>query len=201
MKSQKIRQMTHLAILTAIILLMAFTPIGYLKIGLLSMTLIMIPVAVGAIVDGPKAGSFLGLIFGLTSFAQGFGLDAWGSMLFSVNPFYFALLTIVPRILMGLLAGLIFRALSKTKLYRIAPVIASLSAALLNTVLFMGFLATLFLRTPGVFDLESYSFSSVITTIVLMVGVQGLAEAALTCIVGSAVSTALLKASRRHQST
>jgi len=199
MKTQKIRQMTHLAILTAIILLMAFTPIGYLKIGPLSMTLIMIPVAVGAITDGVGAGAFLGLVFGLTSFAQGFGLDAFGSMLFSVNPLYYAILTVLPRVLMGLLAGLIYKALCSAGLRRPAPVIASLSAAVLNTLFFMSCLVLLFLRTPGVFDLSDYSLSNILVTVVAMVGIQGLCEAALTCAIGSAVSAALLKLSQKKQ--
>ncbi len=51
----------QLALLTAIELIMAFTPLGYLKIGPVSITFMAIPVAVGAIVLGPISGAFFGL--------------------------------------------------------------------------------------------------------------------------------------------
>jgi len=78
--------MVRLAVVTAIIILMAFTPIGYLKYGPLSITFLQIPVVVGAIVLGPASGAFLGGVFGATSLAQCFGLDAFGTMLFGLNP-------------------------------------------------------------------------------------------------------------------
>jgi uncharacterized membrane protein len=65
-------RMVQLALFTAIILLMTFTPIGYIKIpGLgLAITLLVVPVTVGAIVLGPVNGAFLGGVFGVTSFVQ-----------------------------------------------------------------------------------------------------------------------------------
>ena len=53
MKKLNLGRMTRLAILAAILLLMAFTPLGYLKIGPFSMTLLMIPVAIGAAKEEP----------------------------------------------------------------------------------------------------------------------------------------------------
>ena len=51
-KQKKTVFMAEIAILAALILIMAFTPIGYLRIGALSLTLLMIPVSVGAVVMG-----------------------------------------------------------------------------------------------------------------------------------------------------
>ena len=45
-----------------------------------------VPVAVGAIILGPKGGAICGLAFGITSFMQCFGMGAFGTMLFSINP-------------------------------------------------------------------------------------------------------------------
>lgn len=53
-------RMTQLALLIAIILLMAFTPIGYIKTLGLEITLIVVPVAVGAILLGPMSGGYWG---------------------------------------------------------------------------------------------------------------------------------------------
>lgn len=201
MKRSNLGKMTRLAILTAIILIMAFTPLGYLHIGPLSMTLIMIPVAVGAITMGPGVGAFLGTVFGLSSFVQAFGLDAFATMLFSFNPFYYFLLTMVPRVLMGLLCGLIFLAFSKKDSLRpVGFVVSSFSAAALNTVLFMSALVLFFLPYEEVFALPDHSFKTVITAMAIMVGVQGLVEALICTVVGAAISAALYSYYNRHKS-
>ena len=54
------KYLVEMALLVAIILLMAFTPIGYIKTAGLEITLIVIPVAVGAVTLGPAAGAILG---------------------------------------------------------------------------------------------------------------------------------------------
>ena len=66
------KYLVEMALLVAIILLMAFTPIGYIKTAGLEITLIVIPVAVGAVTLGPAAGAILGGVFGIPSFIQGF---------------------------------------------------------------------------------------------------------------------------------
>ena len=70
------KYLVEMALLVAIILLMAFTPIGYIKTAGLEITLIVIPVAVGAVTLGPAAGAILGGVFGITSFIQCFGMCA-----------------------------------------------------------------------------------------------------------------------------
>ena len=82
---QKIRQMVQLSILTALVLLLAFTPIGYLRIGALTITFLPVPVVIGAVLMGPRAGAFLGCVFGLTSFAQCFGIDPFCGYLPAVS--------------------------------------------------------------------------------------------------------------------
>ena len=59
-KHQKTLKLVETAMLAAIVVLMSFTPIGYLKIGALSITFIMIPVVIGGITVGPAAGAVLG---------------------------------------------------------------------------------------------------------------------------------------------
>lgn len=59
-RMQKTVRLVELALLTAIIAVMTFTPIGYLKLGPLELTLIMVPVIIGAVTLGPAAGAFWG---------------------------------------------------------------------------------------------------------------------------------------------
>ncbi len=58
------------ALFAAIIIIMAFTPLGYIPLVVINATTIHIPVILGAIFCGPKRGAFLGFIFGFTSFIK-----------------------------------------------------------------------------------------------------------------------------------
>ena len=82
---EKLKQLVRLSALTAIIVLMGFTPLGYLKVGVVSITFLMIPVVIGAIIVGPTGGAILGAVFGATSFAQCFGYDWFGTSLMGLS--------------------------------------------------------------------------------------------------------------------
>jgi len=180
--------MVRLAALIAIIIVMAFTPLGYFKYGTLSITFIMIPVVIGAIILGPSAGAILGGIFGLTSLMQCFGLDAFGTMLFGINPLGTIFMCIVPRILMGWLSGLIFLGLhriDKTKV--ISYAVASLSGAVLNTAMFVAALIIIFGNTPLL-----HSFGSSTAQIIgALITINALIEAIVCLLVGASISKAL----------
>ena len=107
------KYLVEMALLVAIILLMAFTPIGYIKTAGLEITLIVIPVAVGAVTLGPAAGAILGGVFGITSFIQCFGMSAFGTLLLGVNPVFTFLVCVPTRILDGWLTGLIYAGLKE----------------------------------------------------------------------------------------
>ena len=113
MKKSETIKLTTTAIFTAILVLMAFTPLGYLKTGGLEISFSMIPVALGAMLLGPACGAILGAVFGITSFIQCFGMSAFGAALLGINPFLTAAVCIIPRTLMGWLTGLIFNAIQK----------------------------------------------------------------------------------------
>lgn len=182
----------ELALLVAIVLLMAFTPLGYIKTGGLDIALIVVPVAVGAVTLGPVAGAVLGGVFGLTSFIRSFS-SAIGMMMLSVNPFFCFLVCVPTRVLEGLLTGFIYQGLKKTKLpSNISVSIASLCCPLLNTLFFMGTLVTLFADVMR----EQYGMTKVIPFVAAFVGINGVVEAIACFVVGAAISMALKKALR-----
>ena len=89
-----------LGLMTGILLLMAYTPLGYLNIGPLAITFNVIPVAIAAITLGPAGGAAIGAVFGMTSFLQCIGIggsSAMGAMLFSINPFLAFVQRFIPR--------------------------------------------------------------------------------------------------------
>lgn len=68
MKNEKTYELVLTALFTAIIIIMAFTPLGYIPLVVINATVIHIPVILGALFLGPRKGAFLGFVFGLTSF-------------------------------------------------------------------------------------------------------------------------------------
>jgi uncharacterized membrane protein len=182
-------KMVRMAVLVAILLIMAYTPLGYLKAGPVEITFLMIPVAIASVVVGPGAGALIGGIFGLTSFLQCFGASPFGAALLAINPIFTFILTMIPRILAGWLPGLIFRAMERGNTPKTVSVaVASLSAALFNTIFFVGFLLVLFGNTDYI---RSFG-ENTMAIIGVLVTTNALIEVVVCTIVGAAVSRALI---------
>ena len=195
MEKKRIVYLAQLGILAAVVLLMAFTPLGYLRLPGLSVSLLMIPVAIGAVVMGPAAGAILGCLFGLTSFAQCFMGDVLGGILVAENVFFAFLVCVASRTVAGLLCGVIFRAFKGSR--KLGPVLAAnLAASLLNTVLFLGMLGLLFFNlsfTPEQAEALGNLGSALAVVIVTATSINAPIELALCGIVGTAVCKAVLK--------
>lgn len=193
----QIRYMVQLAVLIAIILVLELSGVGMIRTLGLELTILQIPVIIGAIVMGPTAGGILGAVFGLISFWECFGKSQFGVALLSINPFLTFLVCVPPRLLMGLCCGWIFNGLhkiDKTRGQMVAFIGASLSGALLNTVFFMTTLVLCFYNTEYIQSFVTYFGSTnVFTFILAFVGIQGAVEAGLSTVVGTAVSRALYK--------
>lgn len=191
--------LVEMALLTAIILLMAFTPVGYIRTLGLEITLIVVPVAVGAVTLGAGAGAVLGGVFGITSFIQCFGMSPFGAALLGINPFLTFLVCVPTRILMGWLTGLLYQGCSKFgPLKKIALPFANLCCPLLNTLFFMGTLTLFFYQSDYVQEsVRILGAQNPLMFILLFVGVNGLVEAAACFVAGSAISRALQKVVKR----
>ena len=192
------RGMVELSLMSAIIIVMAMTPLGYLKTPFLSITLLTIPVAVGAIILGPKGGAFLGAVFGATSFAQAISGAGMTAILFQTHPLGVLFLCFVPRILEGFFCGLIAKIARKTKYKKAAFYIAGISCPVLNTVLFMGTVVVLFYQTDYIQNLvTSFGVNNPLTFVIALVGFQGVIEALVCGIVSGTISLTLSKALKR----
>ena len=185
------RSTTLLGLLTAILMVLSMTPLGYLNIGPLAISFNMIPVAVGAAALGPMGGAVLGAVFGMTSFLQCLGIggsSAMGVILFHINPFLAFVQRFVPRLVTGFLVGYVYRGVRKFFKAGIAGGAAGFCAALLNTVLFMGALVLLFGNTQYLTDLMAGR--NVIVFICTFVGVNAVLEMiAATAVTGALCAT------------
>ena len=194
MRNTKTSNMTIMALMTAVLLIFACTPIGTIPIGPLSISLNMIPVAICAVAMGPAGGAAAGAIFGLLSFLQCFGIgipSGMGIILVGINPFLAFIQRFVPRLLDGLLLGYIFRAVSKKNVY-VACAVTGFFSAFLNTVFFMGALVLLFGNTEYVQGL--IAGRNIIVFICAFVGVNAVVEMVVATLITGAVGSALFRA-------
>ena len=191
----KITKLAILGLMTGVLLLMAYTPLGYLNIGPLAITFNMIPVAICAITLGPLGGAIAGAVFGLTSFLQCIGIggtSAMGAVLFEINPILAFIQRFIPRLLDGLLLGYIFQAVRKWKNSYLACTVTGFCSAFLNTVFFMTALILLYGNTEYVQGLMGGK--NVIVFVCTFVGINAVFEILSATIITGAVGAALVKA-------
>ena len=193
MRNSKVTKMVQMAILIAIIVLMAFTPIGFIRTAGLEIQLIMIPVVIGAMILGPAAGALFGFVFGMLSFFQCFGMSPFGAVLLGINPFLTFVVCVPTRTLAGFLSGLVFKLLKKVdKTKLICYFVGGLAGAVFNTIFFMSTLMLFFWNTDYIQSLNADGLN-VFAFVVAFVGLNGLLEWPATCIAGGLVSKAVHK--------
>ncbi len=211
-KRSKVAKLTLLGMLTAILIVL-----GYVNIPMpagLSITFNMIPVAVAAIAMGIPGGLGIGTVFGLISFLQCFnicGTSPLGITLLAQSRDMFVqaghstvtagllagglmfLQRVVSRTMVGLMAGLIWKGLKKTRvpLY-FKGLITGFAAAFFNTLFFMSTLVLIFSGTPQM--ASSLAGRGFFAYLAASVGVNAIVEMGVSAAVTGAVAVALKKA-------
>ena len=135
-KRNSIFQMVELAVLTAIVLVLQMTG-AVIRIPFLgtSVSLVLIPIALGAMLLGPAAGAWLGFVFGAITYIMGgvMGLDPFTLFLFQDHPLITAGICFIKSTLAGFLGGLVYKLLKETK-----PLLAVFLCAMLIPVVNTG---------------------------------------------------------------
>lgn len=189
------RNFVILALLVGIVLLMSWTPVGYLHLGVLEISFLVVPVAIAGVALGPWGGMIAGAVFGITSFLQCLGIGGtspFGAALLNIQAFFAFLLCFVPRALDGLIVGLIHKLLAKHAPAAVSCGVAGFAAAFCNTVLFMSALILLFGSTDYI--QRMIDGQNLLKFVCAFVGVNALAEMAASTILTCAIGTALTKA-------
>ena len=202
--NKQTKNLVQIALLVAVMIVLNFTNLGLITIPFspLKVTTLHIPVIIGACLMGPKMGGILGFLFGLLSFiSNSFVTPIVTSFVFT--PFYslgdyhgnFGSLIIcfVPRVLIGVFAGLIFQwmANKKCRIY-LSGLVAGLIGSLTNTILVMGGIALFFGN-----EYASAKSSTLLAVIGTAVGVNGIPEAIVAAILTAAIVTPLFKIRKR----
>ena len=190
-----------MALFVAIIILLSVTPLGYIHLGVINATTIQIPVIIGAILFGWKKGAFLGGVFGITSMIKNTVQPNATSFVFS--PFVpvfgkdkgslFAIVVcIVSRVMIGVVVGLLFKALSKTKLSKaLSAGVCGFCGALTNTILVMGGIYLFFGRSYSAAKDQAYE--TLIGTVMATITGIGITEALVSAVISAAVCVPLFK--------
>lgn len=169
-----------------------------LKVFGLSISLVMIPIAVASIFFGFTGGISVGLAFGITVFIHCvIGLDPTGAMLFGINPFFTALATILRGLLVGVITAAVFNALKHLKNDILKYVITAIIAPTANTTIFVLLFTLLFNDT--LHDFASDAGQSVFSFLILsMVGVNFLVELFTTALITPPICKAITKYRRKQ---
>lgn len=193
-KRTRIAQLTLLAMLVAVLIVLAYVNIP-MPMGL-SITFNMIPVAIAVMAMGMTGGIIVGGAFGLISFLQCFGIfgsSALGAALVNVSPFLMFVQRFVSRVLVGVLAALVYRGMCRTQapMY-VKGLVTGFSAAFFNTLFFMTLLVLFFGNTDKLAG--PIAEKGVFLYIITSVGINAVVEMAVAALVTGAAGVALKKA-------
>ncbi len=193
--SKKTRTLAIAGVLTAITFLLGLTPIGYIPLPTMKITILCIPVLIGVLLEGLGVGLWLGFIFGLTSLIQIFMGDPMGMFLMNLSVLRTLTIVFIPRLLVPLVAYYVYKGvmLFKNKITdKVGFGIAALIGSLTNTVLFLGMLYVLFIPEVGMlaeaFGTTTEGMMAVIGSIVVT---NGIPEAIAAVIIVAAVCIAV----------
>lgn len=206
MKQSKLdtRYMATLAMLCGVLLVMGMTGIGFIPLPVIKATTMHIPVILGAIVLGPKAGAVLGGVFGLCSIWT--NTTTPGLLSFAFSPFMTTeglpgvlkslWIALGCRILFGYLAGLLWKLVRKLcqKDYIALPVTAAVST-ICHTLLVMGSIYLLLAQQYAA--AKNVAITAVFGLIMGTVTASGIPEAIVAAVLVTIIGKSLLTLTER----
>lgn len=145
MKNAKIKRMTTIALLMAMVVVLQFISAAIPPVSGFTISLVLIPIVLGAAMYGPKAGALLGATFGTIVFINCVnGSDVGGQMVFQANPVLCFLVVMGKGILAGFASGAVYRLLRSKFSGYIAMMGAAIVCPVVNTGTFILCMLTLF---------------------------------------------------------
>ena len=195
--------MVSVALMAAIVILLANTPLGMIQLPIIKATTVHIPVIVGAILLGPSAGVILGAVFGVCSLIS--NTMAPTLLSFAFSPFLSTTglagvlkavwISVGCRILIGLISGWLWILLRRIKMNTyLSLVITGFIGSMVNTVFVMGSIYFLFAQEYA--RAQEVAVTAVFGLIMGTVTASGIPEAVAAAVLVTALGKALLKVSQ-----
>lgn len=177
---QKTKKMVGVGLLTAIVVVLQALAVAIRPTGIFNISLVLVPIVVGAALYGYKAGAWLGFVFSIVVLFT----DSAAFMAISVPG---TIITVVLKgTLAGLVAGLVYLALEKKNRY-VAVVASAIICPVVNTGIFLIGCLVFFLETLNVWGAAA-GFESVGSYLIFgMVGVNFLIEMAVNIVLSSVI--------------
>lgn len=194
------RWTVSVALMMAIIILLANTPLGMIQLPIIKATTVHIPVIIGAIVLGPMAGAILGATFGVCSLIS--NTTAPTLLSFAFSPFLSTTglpgcvkalwISIGCRIMIGVVAGWLWILLKKIKCNQnIALVVTGFVGSMTNTIFVMGSIYLLLAKQYA--EAKEVAVSAVFGLIMGTVTASGIPEAIAAAILVFAIGKVVIK--------
>ena len=143
MRNENLKKLVGVALLAAIIVVLQTVASG-IKIGQFTPTFSLIPIIIGAILYGPWAGLFLGLVFGVVVIiAVLSGAEAFSTMMLTANPAMTIFVCLFKGAMAGFVPGIVYKAIKESNELA-ATAVASVLAPVMNTGIFSIILLTVF---------------------------------------------------------
>jgi uncharacterized membrane protein len=138
MVQERTRKIVIIGMLSAISIFLGMTRLGFIPwVSGASLTIMQVPVIIGAVLEGPVVGFVIGLVFGVFSLIQAAVAPTGPADVWFTNP----LLSILPRLFIGPVAWLIYRGIKRWEIP--ALIAAGIGGSLTNTVLVLGMIGVL----------------------------------------------------------
>ena len=203
-KNNDTRWLTRVALMAAIVILLANTPLGMIQLPVIKATTVHIPVILGAVLLGPMAGAILGGIFGICSLIS--NTMAPTLLSFAFSPFMSTTgivgavkalwISVGCRILIGVAAGWLWILLRKLKVNTLAALpVTGFVGAMVNTITVMGSIYLLLAREYAA--VKSVAVDAVWGLIMGTIVASGIPEAVAAAILTGIIGKIMLKVIKR----
>lgn len=203
-KKHDTRWMVSVALMAAIVIVLANTPLGMIQLPIIKATTVHIPVILGAILLGPGAGAILGAVFGICSLVS--NTMAPTLLSFAFSPFLSTTgilgalkaiwISVGCRILIGVAAGWLWVLFTKIKLNQfIALPIVGFVGSMVNTVTVMGSIYFLFAQQYA--EAKEVALTAVFGLVMGTVTASGIPEAIAAAILVLALGKVLVVVFRK----
>ena len=203
-KKHDTRWMVSVALMAAIVIVLANTPLGMIQLPIIKATTVHIPVILGAILLGPGAGAILGAVFGICSLVS--NTMAPTLLSFAFSPFLSTTgipgalkaiwISVGCRILIGVVAGWLWVLFTKIKLNQfIARPIVGFVGSMVNTVTVMGSIYFLFAQQYA--EAKEVALTAVFGLVMGTVTASGIPEAIAAAILVLALGKVLVVVFRK----
>ena len=203
-KKHDTRWMVSVALMAAIVIVLANTPLGMIQLPIIKATTVHIPVILGAILLGPGAGAILGAVFGICSLVS--NTMAPTLLSFAFSPFLSTTgipgalkaiwISVGCRILIGVAAGWLWVLFTKIKLNQfVALPIVGFVGSMVNTVTVMGSIYFLFAQQYA--EAKEVALTAVFGLVMGTVTASGIPEAIAAAILVLALGKVLVVVFRK----